>query len=417
MKLRNRVIIKSYRTTPAAILQRKENLTTGLFICIIYVGRAIHEHFCQPGRQAVADRHSHFPVHRYRRQHSPCAEYPDALPDLIARHHAILQKSIEASNGYVFQIIGDAFCAAFHTASDALHAALAAQQELQQADWEPAPVPVRMGIHTGAAQVSNMDDRSSGYRGYLTMACTQRVMSSAHGGQVLLSSASAELVRGQLPNHLTLRDMGEHRLKGLVNPEHLWQMVASDLRAEFPPILIIGRHPQQPPGAADGIYRTRSGTGRDCEAPELTADMRLLTLTGPGGIGKTRMSLQAAAELIERFEDGVYFVDLAPIRDPEAVPTAIARTLGLRETSDRPLLDELKEQLRAKKMLLLLDNFEQVTAAATKVGGSAPRLSSAEAAGDQPGSAARARRACLSRPPAGDAQDRAQAVHRATHPI
>jgi predicted ATPase/class 3 adenylate cyclase len=294
-------------------------------------------------------------------------EYPGALPGLIARHNAILQKSIEASDGYVFQIIGDAFCAAFHTATDALHAALAAQQDLQQAAWDPAPILVRMGIHTGAAQISDMEDRSGGYRGYMTMACAQRVMSSAHGGQVLLSGASAELVRGQLLDGVTLRDMGEHRLKGLDNPQHLWQMVAGDLRAEFPPILSIDTIPNNLPPQPTAFI------GRDTELGEIvkrlsSTDVRLLTLTGPGGIGQTRLALRAAAELLERFEDGIYFVDLAPIRDPEAVPTAIGRTLGLRETSDRPLLDELKELLRTRKMLLLLDNFEQVTAAANKVG-------------------------------------------------
>ncbi len=295
-------------------------------------------------------------------------EYPDALPDLIARHNAILQKSIEASHGYVFQIIGDAFCAAFHTVADALHAAVTAQQELQHTAWDPAPVLVRMGIHTGTAQISEtLDDRSGGYRGYLTLASTQRVMSSAHGGQVLLSGASAGLVRGQLPDGVTLLDLGEHRLKGLVNPEHLWQMVAGDLRLEFPPILSFNAIPNNLPAQPTAFI------GREAELGEIvrrldTEGIRLLTLTGPGGIGKTRMALQAAAELIEQFEDGVYFVDLAPIRDPEAVPIAIARTLGLRETSDRPLLDELKAQLQAKKMMLLLDNFEQVTSAAPKVG-------------------------------------------------
>jgi predicted ATPase len=223
-----------------------------------------------------------------------------------------------------------------------------------------------MGIHTGAAQAGALKDLAGGYDGYLTLTRVQRVMSAAHGGQILLSSASAELVRGQLPNDVTLRDMGEHRLKGLVNPEHLWQLDVPDLLSEFPPLrsfnAIHNNLPAQP----------TAFIGREAELGEIlkrlnSEGVHLLTLTGPGGIGKTRMALQAAAELIERFEDGIYFVDLAPIRDPESVPTAIAQTLGLRETSDRALLDELKGQLRAKKMLLLLDNFEQVTGAASKV--------------------------------------------------
>ncbi len=144
-------------------------------------------------------------------------------------------------------------------------------------------------------------------------------------------------------------------------------MVAGDLRLEFPPILSFNAIPNNLPAQPTAFI------GREAELGEIvrrltSEDVRLLTLTGPGGIGKTRVALQAAAELIEQFEDGVYFIDLAPIRDPEAVPIAIARTLGLRETSDRPLLDELKAQLQAKKMLILLDNFEQVTSAAPKIG-------------------------------------------------
>ncbi len=225
---------------------------------------------------------------------------------------------------------------------------------------------VRMGIHTGAAQIGDQDDRSGGYRGYLTLARVQRVMSSAHGGQVLLSSASAELARGQLPEGVALLDMGECRLKGVMNPEHLWQIFASDLRFEFPPVLSLNAIPNNLP------LQPTAFIGREAELSEIvkrlsTDGVRLLTLTGPGGIGKTRMALQAAAELIEKFQDGVYIVDLAPIIDLEQVPTVIARTLGLRETSGRPLLDDLKVQLHEKKMLLLLDNFEQVTSAATKV--------------------------------------------------
>src|SRR5687768_4232342 len=126
-------------------------------------------------------------------------EHPDAMPALLARHHEILHQSIQAHNGYVFQIIGDAFSAAFHTASDALKAALNAQQALSCEAWDPALIKVRMGIHTGAAQAGAIEDRAGGYVGYLTLTRVQRVMSLAHGGQILLSNAATELVRGELP--------------------------------------------------------------------------------------------------------------------------------------------------------------------------------------------------------------------------
>jgi predicted ATPase/class 3 adenylate cyclase len=292
--------------------------------------------------------------------------FPGQMPALIERHHTILRESIQNHHGYVFQIVGDGFCAAFHTALDALCAAVAAQQLLQHENWAPVTLLVRMGIHTGAAQIGVQDDRSGGYRGYLTLARVQRVMSSAHGGQVLLSSASAELVRGQLPDGITLLDMGECRLKGGMIPEHLWQIAASDLRSEFPPVLSLNAIPNNLPSQPTAII------GREVELSEVvkrlgSEGVRLLTLTGPGGIGKTRVALQTAAELIDGFKDGVYFVDLASIIDPEHFPTVIARTLGFRETSGRPLLEDLKAQLNEKKMLLLLDNFEQVTAAATQV--------------------------------------------------
>ena len=292
--------------------------------------------------------------------------FPNQMPALMERHHAILRQAIQVNHGYVFQIVGDSFCTAFHTVADALNAALAAQRSLQHENWAPASLMVRMGIHTGTAQTGDLNDRSGGYRGYLTLARVQRVMSSAHGGQVLLSSASAELVRDQLPDGITLLDMGECRLKGWVNPEHLYQIVASDLRSEFPPLLTLNTIPNNLPSQPTAFI------GREAELGEIvnrlsTENVRLLTLTGPGGIGKTRISLQAAAELLVGFEDGVYFVDLSPITDPEQVITVIVRTLGMRETSDRPLLDELKMLLHDKKMLLLLDNFEQVTSAATLV--------------------------------------------------
>jgi predicted ATPase/class 3 adenylate cyclase len=292
--------------------------------------------------------------------------YPVEMPVLLEKHHAILSQSIEAHHGYVFRITGDAFAAAFPTSADALLAALDAQRKLAQEAWQPVPVKVRMGIHTGAAQADALKVLGDVYEGYLTLTRVQRIMSAAHGGQVLLSSTSVELVRGQLPEEVTLRDLGEHRLKGLVNPERLWQLVVPGLPAEFPPLQSLNAISNNLPAQPTALI------GREVELGEVvkrlsSEGVRLLTLTGPGGIGKTRMALQAAAELIEQFKDGVYFIDLAPIRDPESFPTLIAQTLGLRETSQLPLLDEIKVKLQAKTMLLLLDNFEQVTAAASQV--------------------------------------------------
>ena len=174
-------------------------------------------------------------------------QYPEDIPLLLARHHSILHDSIQANGGYVFQIVGDAFCTAFHTAPDALNAALMAQRSLQHEDWVPAPVMVRMGIHTGVAQAREMNDGSVQYHGYLALARVQDIMSSAHGGQVLLSGTGADLVQDNLPPGVLLRDMGEHQLKVGLNREHLWQLVAEDLQFEFPPLKISSLLPNNLP--------------------------------------------------------------------------------------------------------------------------------------------------------------------------
>src|SRR5512134_248439 len=190
-------------------------------------------------------------------------EHPDRWESLRERHHAILQSAMDAHNGYVFQIIGDAFCVAFHTATDALNAAVKAQQILQQEAWSPAAINVRMGINTGTAQVGNLDDHSGGYKGYTAMARVQRVMSVGYGGQILISNSSFELVRGELPGHIRLRDMGEHRLKGLLNPEHLWQVVATDLPQDFPPLATLNSIPNNLP------IQVTSFIGREQEIAEV----------------------------------------------------------------------------------------------------------------------------------------------------
>jgi predicted ATPase len=191
-------------------------------------------------------------------------------------------------------------------------------------------------------------------------------MAVGHGGQVLLSSAAAALVLDRLPDRATLLDLGTHRLKDLERPEHLFQLAHPDLVHDFPPLATLDRHPNNLPTQASTFV------GRDAQVEAIKQRLdheavRLLTLTGPGGTGKTRLALRVATDEIDRFDDGVFFVDLSAVRDTEAVPAVTARAIGLSETTDQSLLEELKRQLRDHRELLVFDNFEQVTAAALTV--------------------------------------------------
>jgi predicted ATPase/class 3 adenylate cyclase/Tfp pilus assembly protein PilF len=283
-------------------------------------------------------------------------QHPAEWESARQRHHAILREAIEAQHGYVFQVVGDAFCVAFATAPEALAAALAGQHALQAESWGITPIRVRMGLHTGAAEARDGD-----YLGYLTLAQVQRVMSAAYGGQTLLSNASAGLLSAQLPIDVTLRDLGEHCLKGLLNPEHIWQVVAPSMRSDFPALISLNSIPNNLP------VQLTSFIGRDkeiIEAKRLLAETHLLTLTGAGGTGKTRLSLQVAAELIDNFRDGVWFVELAPVSDPALVAPTIAHVLRLSDSPGTPLIEVLKDYLRGKEILLVLDNFEQLVDAA-----------------------------------------------------
>ena len=252
-------------------------------------------------------------------------EHPDRWEDMRHRHHTILYSAIESYNGFIFQIIGDAFCAAFHTAGDALRAALRSQNELVTEKWGDAVIKVRMGIHTGKAEIQG----GSEYHGYLTMSRVQRVMSVAFGGQILISNPSAELIRGELPEGASLLDMKEHRLKGLLNPEYLWQAFSPGLQKDFPPIQSLNDIPNNLP------IQLTSFIGRENEIKELMQELGdhvLVTLTGSGGTGKTRLSLQVAAEVLDLYPDGVWFLELAPVTDPALVPNTLANLLGLRES-------------------------------------------------------------------------------------
>ena len=285
-------------------------------------------------------------------------QYPIQWEALRERHHAILKYAIESHNGYVFQVIGDAFCATFHTARDGLQAALEAQRKLQMEPWGETPIRVRMGLHTGSAEL-----RGNDYFGYLTMARVQRVMSTAYGGQILLSNASAELVRGELPESIALRNMKENRLKGLLNPEQLWQVIAAHLPQGFPPLETLNSIPNNLP------IQVTSFVGREKEIEEvkqLFSTAHLLTFTGSGGTGKTRLSLHVAAEVLDKFKNGVWFIELAPLSDPALVPFTVASVLGLREEPGRPLMSTLTDWLRDKESLLILDNCEHLIDACAK---------------------------------------------------
>jgi len=286
-------------------------------------------------------------------------DYPDQWESLRERHHSILQSAMESYDGYVFQIIGDAFCVAFHTTSDGLNAALEAQRKLQNEDRGDIPIKVRMGLHTGSAELQTTD-----YRGYLTMAKVQRVMSVAFGGQVLLSNISAELIHNELPKGITLRDMKEHRLKGLPDPELLWQMVAPDLQQDFPPLQSLKEIPNNLP------VQLTNFIGREKEVEQikkLLEKNRLVTLTGSGGTGKTRLSLQAAAELLDHFDHGVWFVELAPLTDPDLIPQTILSTIGVNEQQGWTPIEVLKEYLHEKESLIVLDNCEHLIEASAKL--------------------------------------------------
>ena len=291
-------------------------------------------------------------------------QYPDAMPALLARHHEILHQSIQAQNGHVFQIIGDAFCAAFHTAPEAFKAALAAQRDLVCEPWNPANIKVRMGIHTGAAQAGAIEDRAGGYVGYLTLTRVQRVMSIAHGGQILLSNSTAELVRGEMPEHVSLRDMGEHNLKGLVTPDHLWQPLAPDLPSDFPALQSLKTIPNNLP------VQLTSFIGREKELAEIKqslAEHRLVTLTGSGGAGKSRLSLQVATDSLDRFPNGIWLVELAPLADPDLISQTILTAAGIQASQGLTVLEVLTDFLREKTALLILDNCEHLIEACARL--------------------------------------------------
>ncbi len=281
--------------------------------------------------------------------------------DILAESRQLLRSAFQQWNGHELDTQGDAFFVAFARASDAVAAAVDGQRALASHRWpEGVTVRVRMGMHTGEPHLA-----SEGYVG-LDVHRAARIMSAGHGGQVLISQTTRDLVEHDLAEGIGLLDLGAYRLKDLQQKSHLFQLVIVNLPARFPPLKTLDTYPNNLPIQPTPFI----GREREVEAcKQLLAreEVRLLTLTGPGGTGKTRLGLQVAAELSEVFPDGVFFVNLAPVSDPAFVLPAIAQVLDVKELGGYTQLDLLQAFLREKQLLLLLDNFEQVVRAAVPV--------------------------------------------------
>src|SRR5579884_2074753 len=281
--------------------------------------------------------------------------------ELLAQHRRLLRSAVETRGGTEIGAQGDACFAAFPRAQDAVAAAVAAQHAIGASTWPGgAAVRVRMGIHTGEPLIAE-----AGYVG-MDVHRTARICAAAHGGQVLLSQATRELVADDPPLGVLLRDLGEHHLKDLPRPMRLWQVVAPDLRADFPPLRSVHAPPHNLPA------QLTSFIGRERESIEvkrLIATARLVTLTGPGGCGKTRLALQVARDLVAEFADGARLVELAALSTPAAVPQALATALGLHAEPSRALLAVVGDHLRPGLALAGRNNSKPMTAACAPVAG------------------------------------------------
>jgi predicted ATPase/class 3 adenylate cyclase len=289
------------------------------------------------------------------------AQLGDDYMSVLADHRSMARAAFERWRGVEVDTQGDSFFVAFESTADAVSCGLELQRAMDAHAWpDGSRVRVRMGIHAGEARVAG-----SGYVG-IDVHRAARIMAAGHGGQVLLSGSAAALVQDRLPDGASLTELGEHRLKDLERREPLFQLTHADLAADFPALRTLDYWPNNLPAPVSVFV------GREPELSEIVTQLaadsvRLITLTGPGGTGKTRLALRAAANRLDRIHDGAFFVDLAPVTDAESALAVIARVLGATLTREQPLLEDLKRWLRDRSILLVLDNFEQVTVAAGSI--------------------------------------------------
>ena len=280
---------------------------------------------------------------------------PEAMRGALVEHDTIVHETIERNCGAIFKTVGDSVCSAFSNPRDALYAAIEVQHSLHAHVWpdEVGEVRVRMALHTGVCA-----ERDGDYYGP-TVNRVARLLSIAHGQQILVSSSTAALLSDALDGATALRELGAYRLKDLSQPERTFQVLAEGLRSEFPALTSLDSRPNNLPSQISSFI------GRKSELDNLTrliAERRLLTLTGPGGIGKTRLAVQLAADVIDRYKDGVWFVDLTAIRSPDLIVQAIATQLNVRELANQPLTETLVTYIVDKALLLVIDNAEHLIA-------------------------------------------------------
>lgn len=278
--------------------------------------------------------------------------YPVDMPESLAQHDALVLQAVSGQGGMVFKRLGDGVCAAFPTASGALGAALEAQRLLQAAEWGPTgEMKVRMGLHSGSIQPEGGD--------YLGTPVNQaaRLMGVACGGQVLVSQATLDLLQGSPPANLEWLDLGEHWLKDLVQPLHIWQPVTPGLPSVFPPLPTVRLQEQSVPEYATPLVGRRREIA---EIGRLLQEHRLVTICGPGGMGKTRLALVVAEELRAAYRQGAIFVPLLSHDSPSAIVPAIAQALGISFLEGRPPQEQLLEAMRARQVLIVLDNLEHL---------------------------------------------------------
>jgi predicted ATPase/class 3 adenylate cyclase len=288
---------------------------------------------------------------------------PRAMAAALERHDRIAADTVAAAGGRVEKPRGegDSVFAVFEDPAAAVAGALALQRALLREPWpQPADIRVRMGVHCGIAE-----RRDGQYYGTEPNRCA-RLRGLARGGEILLSDLVARAVRTRLPEGASLLDLGSHRLKDVARPERIHRLLHPDLPADFPPISAPSSHPNNLP------LQVTSFVGRDREARELAELVRaqsMVTLHGPGGVGKTRLAVETADDLLEDFPDGIWFVDLAPMGEAAALPVAVASAMGIRDQPGRSLVETVADQLRDARALLLLDNCEHLVAAAAQLAG------------------------------------------------